>query len=190
MVEAEAPETVEAMTVEAGAPEITEADVMVARPSAQEAEMKAAEALVAPLVQGPPLLRESAREAEVYPISSDDTSWAQGVVDAEETGAVEQPAPTLGEGSSALVWVRPEPRGWVHPRVLWWSRDDPEGEPLFALEDVAEGGVLELSRAIPPTGGAVAVDSAVRCGQGLAQCCPGTCFPLLCHVLFFRVLSQ
>ena len=65
--------------------------------------MKVAEALVAPLVQGPPLLRESARETEVYPISSDDTSRAREVVDAEETGAVEQPAPILGEGSSALV---------------------------------------------------------------------------------------
>ena len=44
------------------------------------------------------------------------------MVDTEETGAVEQP------------------RGWDHPRVLWRSRDDPEGEPLFALEDAAEGG--------------------------------------------------
>ena len=43
------------------------------------------------------------------------------MVDTEETGAVEQP------------------RGWDHPRVLWRSRDDPEGEPLFALEDAAEG---------------------------------------------------
>ncbi|XP_066322351.1 uncharacterized protein [Miscanthus floridulus] len=51
MVEAGAPEIVEAMTAEAGAPMITEADVMAARPSAQEAEMKAAEALVAPLDQ-------------------------------------------------------------------------------------------------------------------------------------------
>ena len=36
------------------------------------------------------------------------------------------------------VW--PEPCGWDHPRVLWRSRDDPEGEPLFALEDAAKGG--------------------------------------------------
>ena len=36
--------------------------------------------------------------------------------------------------------VQPESRGWDHPRVLWRSRDDPEGEPLFALEDAAEGG--------------------------------------------------
>ena len=114
--------------------------MMAARPSAQEVEMKAAEALVAPLVQGPPSLQESAREAEVHPISSDNTSRAREVVDAEVTGAVEQSVPTLGEGSSALVRVRPEPCGWDHPRVMWRSQDDPEGEPLFALEDAAEGG--------------------------------------------------
>ena len=51
-----------------------------------------------------------------------------------------QPIPIPAEGSSALVRVRPEPRGWDHPRVWWWSWDDPEGEPLFALEDTAEGG--------------------------------------------------
>ena len=54
-------------------------------------------------------------------------------------GAVEQLIPTLGEGSLALVRVRPKPRGWDHPRVLWQSRDDPEREPLFALEDAVEG---------------------------------------------------
>ena len=107
--------------------------------------MQAVEASVAPLVQGPPLLRESAREAEVYPISSDDTSRAREVVDAEETDAVEQPAPLLDEGNSTLMRVRPEPRGWDHPLVLWRSRDDPEGEPLFTLEDVAEGGTGALS---------------------------------------------
>ena len=102
--------------------------------------MKAVEALVEPLVQGPPLLRESARETEVYPISSDDTSRAREVVDAEDADAAGQPALILDEGNSALVWVRPEPRGWDHLRVLWRSRDDPEGEPLFALEDAVEGG--------------------------------------------------
>ena len=102
--------------------------------------MKAVEALVAPLLQGPPLLRESARETEVYPISSDDTSWAREVVDAKDAGAVGQSASILDEGNSALVRVRPEPRGWDHPRVLWQSRDDPKGEPLFALEDAAKGG--------------------------------------------------
>ena len=62
------------------------------------------------------------------------------MVDAKDAGAVGQPVPILDEGNSALVRVRPEPRGWDHPRVLWRSRDDPEGEPLFALEDVADGG--------------------------------------------------
>ena len=139
MAEARAPETAKAVIAEAGAPEVTKTVMMAARPSVQEAEMQAAEASVVPLVQGPPLLRESAREAEVYPISSDDTSRAREVVDTEDAGAVEQPAPILDEGSSALVRVQPEPRGWDHPRVLWWSQDDPEGEPLFALEDAAKG---------------------------------------------------
>ncbi|XP_066358095.1 uncharacterized protein [Miscanthus floridulus] len=138
--EAEAPRTAEAAAAGAGAPGTTEADVIAAKPSAQAVEMKAVEASVAPLVLGLPLLRGSVREAEVHPISSDDTSQAQEVVDAEVAGFVEQPAPTLGEGSSALVWVRPEPHGWDHSHVLWQSRDDPEGEPLFALEDAAEGG--------------------------------------------------
>ena len=62
------------------------------------------------------------------------------MVDAKDDGAVGQSALILDEGNSALVWVPPEPRGWDHPRVLWRSRDDPEGEPLFALEDAAEGG--------------------------------------------------
>jgi len=131
MAEARDPETAEAVIAEAGAPEVTKTVVMAARPSVQEAEMQAAAASVVPLVQGPPL---------VYPISSDDTSRAREVVDVEETNAVEQPAPLLDEGGSALVRVRPEPHGWDHPRVLWRSRDDPEGEPLLALEDAAEGG--------------------------------------------------
>ena len=66
-------------------------------------------------------MRESAQEAEVYPISSDDTSRAREVVDAEDAGAVEQPALVLDGGSSALMRARPEPRGWDHPRVLWRS---------------------------------------------------------------------
>ena len=140
MAEARDPETAEAVIAEAGAPEVTKTVVMAARPSVQEVEMQAAAASVVPLVQGLPLLWECAQEMEVYPISSDDTSRAREVDDAEETDAVERPAPLLDEGSSALVRVRPEPRGWDHPRVLWWSRDDPEGEPLFALEDAAEGG--------------------------------------------------
>ena len=52
---------------------------------------------------------------------------------------MEQPALLLDEGSSALVRIRPKPCGWDHSRELWRSRGDPEGEPLFALEDAAKG---------------------------------------------------
>ena len=62
------------------------------------------------------------------------------MADAEAASTVEQPALTSGEGSSALVRVQPEPCGWDRPCVLWWSRDDPKGEPLFSLEDAAKGG--------------------------------------------------
>ncbi|XP_066316295.1 uncharacterized protein [Miscanthus floridulus] len=74
----------EATMAEAGAPETVEAIVMAVRPSVQEVEMKAVEASVVPLVQGPLLLRESAWEAEVYPISSDDTSQVWEMVDVED----------------------------------------------------------------------------------------------------------
>ena len=77
---------------------------------------------------------------EVHSISFDDTFRGKEVADAEAASTAEQPALTSGEGSSALVRVRPEPHGWDSLRVLWRSRDDPEGEPLFALKDVAEGG--------------------------------------------------
>ena len=76
---------------------------------------------------------------EVHSISFDDTSRGKEVANAEAASTAEQPAPTSGEGSSALVWVQPKPHGWDSPCVLWQSRDDPEGEPLFALEDVDEG---------------------------------------------------
>ncbi|XP_066323938.1 uncharacterized protein [Miscanthus floridulus] len=76
MAKAGAPGTTEATMVEVGAPGTTDADVIVAGLPAQEVGMKAVEALAAPLVQGPPPLRESAREVEVLPISSDDTSRA------------------------------------------------------------------------------------------------------------------
>ena len=119
MAEAGAPGTTEATMVEVGSPGTTDVDAIVAGLPAQEMEMKAAKALAAPLVQGPPPLRESAREVEILPISSDDTSRAQEMAGAEAAGVVEQPVPTPGEGSSALARVRPEPRGWNHPRVLW-----------------------------------------------------------------------
>ncbi|XP_066373142.1 uncharacterized protein [Miscanthus floridulus] len=91
--EARVPRTAEAVAAGAGAPKTTEAtvaeaDVSAVKPAVQEVEMKAVEASMAPLVQGLPLLWESAREA----------------VDAEVAGIMEQPALTLGEGSSALVW--------------------------------------------------------------------------------------
>ena len=81
---------------------------------------------------------------EVQTISSDNTSRGKEVADAKVASTTEQPAPTSGEGSLALVRVQPEPHGWDSPRVLWRSRDDPEGEPLFALEDMAEGGAGAL----------------------------------------------
>ncbi|XP_066392844.1 uncharacterized protein [Miscanthus floridulus] len=112
----------EAMMAEAKAPETVEAIAMAAMPSVLEAEMKVAEALVAPLVQGSPLLRESARETEVYPISSDDTSRAREVVDAEDASAVEQPAPILDEGGSALVREL-ETRSLGKSVFLRWERD-------------------------------------------------------------------
>ena len=102
--------------------------------------MGVGQASAPPLVQGPPPLQESAREVGIHSIPSDDTSQGKGVADVEAASTVEQPAPTSGEGSVALVRVKPEPRGWDHPRVLWRRRDDPEGEPLFALEEAAKGG--------------------------------------------------
>ncbi|XP_066334478.1 golgin candidate 5-like [Miscanthus floridulus] len=137
--------TTEAAVAEVGAPETTEAGAVEAgmsavKPAAQEVETGVGQASILPPVQGPPPSRESAREVEVHSISSDDTSREKGVADAEAASAMEQPALTSGEGSSALVRVQPEPHWWDHLRVLWRSRDDPEGEPLFALEDAAEGG--------------------------------------------------
>ena len=52
-------------------------------------EMKAVKALAAPLVQGPPPLRESTREVEILPISSDDTSRVQEMAGAEVASVVE-----------------------------------------------------------------------------------------------------
>jgi len=77
---------------------------------------------------------------EVQATSSDDTSWGKEAADVEAASTAEQPVAASGEGNSALVRVQPEPHGWNHPRVSWLSRDDPEGEPLFALEDAVEGG--------------------------------------------------
>ena len=80
---------------------------------------------------------------EVQATSPDDTSRGKEAANVEAASTTEQPVLASGEGNSALAWVRPEPCGWNHPRVSWLSRDDPEGEPLFALEDADEG-ALEL----------------------------------------------
>ncbi|XP_066392226.1 uncharacterized protein [Miscanthus floridulus] len=64
MAEAGAPETTKAMMAEARAPGTAKANANAARLSAQEVETRAAEALAAPLVQGPTPLWESAREVE------------------------------------------------------------------------------------------------------------------------------
>ena len=71
----------------------------------QDADMGVGQASAPPLVQGPPPLQESAREVEVHSISSDDTTRAKEVVDAEVADTMEWPAPTSSEGSSALVRV-------------------------------------------------------------------------------------
>jgi len=76
----------------------------------------------------------------VQTISSDDSSHGKEAADVEAASTAEQPVPDLAEGGSALVRVHPEHHGWNFPRVLWRDRADPEGEPVFALEDVTEGG--------------------------------------------------
>ena len=127
----------------AGAPGAIEADVVeesAADPVARDTEMEVAEALVPPPVRDLPLSQESAWEVEVQVTSPDDASRGKEVADVKAASTTEQPVPASGEGNLALARVRPEPRGWNHPRVSWLSRDDPKGEPLFALKDVVEGG--------------------------------------------------
>ncbi|XP_066365205.1 uncharacterized protein [Miscanthus floridulus] len=142
---AEALRTSGAEVVEIAAPgnfgaEVVEAGVSAARAAALEVETEARQASTLPLIQSTLPVQGSAREAEVRPIPADNASRGKGVADAGAASAVEQPASASGEGSAALVRVRPKPYGWDHPRIWWQSRDDPEGEPIFALEDVAEGG--------------------------------------------------
>ena len=115
MAEARAPEV---EVANAGAPGTTEAEVVEAgavEPVAQDAEMEAGQASVPPLVQDLPPSQESA--LAVQTISSADTSRGKEVADAEAASITEQPVSTPAKGSSTLVRVRPEPRGWDHPRV-------------------------------------------------------------------------
>ncbi|XP_066347806.1 uncharacterized protein [Miscanthus floridulus] len=150
-VEVEAPTVAEALrtsgaeVVEIAAPgnfgaKVVEAGVSAARVVDLEVETEVRQASTLPPIQSVLPVQGSAREAEVCPIPTDNASRGKGVADAGAASAVEQPALASGEGSAALVRVRPKPYGWDHPRVWWQSRDDPEGEPIFALEDAAEGG--------------------------------------------------
>ena len=98
---------------------------------------------------------------------------------------MEQPAPIPGEGSLALVRVRLEPHGWDHPCVLWQSRDDPEGEPLFALEDAAEGGrwdTFEQYRQLAERSLRMVLSMVVDDLPGVAQV---HAFLFSCGVIFF-----
>ena len=137
--EAGASSIAEAIEGEAGAPKTSEVRAVDAR--ATEVEMAEARA--------PGSVEAEAMEVEmeqvlaprlVQTISSDDSSHGKEAADVEVASTAEQPVPDPAEGSSALARLRPEPRGWNFPRVFWRNRADPEGEPVFALEDTAEGG--------------------------------------------------
>ena len=82
-------------------------------------------------ILAPPLVRT---------ISSDDSFRGKEAADVQAASTAERPVPDPAEGSSALVRLRPEPRGWNFPPISWRNRADPEGEPVFALEDTAEEG--------------------------------------------------
>ena len=125
--EAGAPKTSNVRAVDAGAIEVEMAEARAPGSVETEAmEMETEQVLAPPLVQA---------------ISSDDSSRGKEAADVEAASTVEQPVPDPAEGSSVLVRLRPEPRGWNFPRVFWRNRADPEGEPVFALEDTAEGGI-------------------------------------------------
>ena len=127
---AEAPRTSVAETIE----------VSAAGPVARDSEMEVGQPLVPPLAQGLPPSQESAQELGVQATSPADISQGMEAADVEADSTAEQPVLAPSEGDSALARVRPEPHGWNHPRISWLSQDDPEGKPLFALEDAVEGG--------------------------------------------------
>ena len=102
---ARAPEASEARAVDAGATEVEMAEARA--PGSVESEAVRTEARQA---SAPPL---------VQTISSEDSSLGKEAADAEAASTAERPVPTPAEGSSVLVRVRPEPRGWDSPRVLW-----------------------------------------------------------------------
>ena len=136
--EAEASTTAGAIGDEARAPKASEARAVDAATEVEMAEARAPGPVEAEAV-GTEAGRASAPPL-VQTISSEDSSRGKEAADAEAASTAERPVPTPAEGSSVLVRVRPEPRGWDSPHVVWGNRADPKGEPMFALEDVAEGG--------------------------------------------------
>ena len=124
--EAGAPKTFEVRAVDAGATVVEMAEARAPGSVEAEAMEVETEQVLAPRL--------------VQTISSDDSSHGKEAADVEVASTTEQPVPDPAEGSSALARLRPEPRGWNFPRVFWRNRADPEGEPVFALEDTAEGG--------------------------------------------------
>ena len=108
---AEAPGTSEAEMVEASAVGLV----------ARDLEMEVGQPLVPPLAQGLPPSQESAREVEVPATCPADTSRGKDAADVKADSTAKQPVLAPGEGNSALAQVRPEPRGWNHPRVSWLS---------------------------------------------------------------------
>ena len=124
--QAGAPKTSEVRAVDAGAIEVEVAEARA--PGSVETEAMEVET---GQILAPPLVRT---------ISSDDSSRGKEAADVQAASTAERPVPDPAEGSSALVRPRPEPRGWNFPPISWRNRADPEGEPVFALEDTAEGG--------------------------------------------------
>ncbi|XP_066375360.1 basal body protein 10-like [Miscanthus floridulus] len=109
---------------EAAAPAAVEATVGVAEtPLAMEATEGEVEVKAPTVAEA---LRTSG--AEVVEIAAPGNFRAEVV---EEAGVSAARAANLKVGTEAR---------WDHPRVWWRSRDDPEGEPIFALEDAVEGG--------------------------------------------------
>ena len=103
-VDAGAPKTSEVRAVDAGATEVEMAEARApGSVEAETVEMETGQVLAPPLVQT---------------ISSDDSSHGKEAADVEAASTTEQPVPDPAEGSSALVRLRPEHRGWNFPRVF------------------------------------------------------------------------
>ena len=129
----------EAIEGEAGAPKASEVRAVDAR--ADEVETAEARALGSVEAEAMGMETEQVLAPPlVQTISSDDSSRGKEAADVEAASTAEQPVPDPAEGSSALARLWPEPHGWNFPCVFWRNQADPEGEPVFALEDTAEGG--------------------------------------------------